>query len=460
MQDLTKGPVTGHLLKTTSFMLVTMMFQTLYFLVDLYWVGHISTDAVAAVAIAGNLTFIVLALTQVLGVGTTTLVSHAAGRKDHEYGLLVFNQSQVLSMLFGLVVFIVGMLTRHSYSKAMSADPGTAALAAEYLFWFMPAMGLQFAMVAMGSALRGLGNFKPGMVVQTTTVILNMILAPVLMFGWGTGHPMGVAGAALSTLIAVGVGVLWLTTYFLKKDSFLTFTVRDWKPNLAIWKKMLGIGLPSGFEFALMAVYLFLVYTVIKPFGAEAQAGFGVGQRVVQALFMPVVALGFAVAPVAGQNFGAKLGQRVRDTYKNAALIALALMTLFALLCHIAPGAMIGVFSDDPRVIEVGTEFLKIVSWNFMASGIIFVNSSMFQAMGNTLPSLLTSTTRILIVGIPVLWLSRRPDFQMHWIWYLSVASVLVQLVLSLWLLYREFERKLPRAARTTQVQPVPREPC
>ena len=220
-----------------------------------------------------------------------------------------------------------------------------------------------------------------------------------------------------------------MTTYFLKKDSFLTFTVRDWKPNLAIWKKMLGIGLPSGFEFALMAVYLFLVYTVIKPFGAEAQAGFGVGQR-------------------------------VRDTYRNAALIALALMTLFALLCHIAPGAMIGVFSDDPRVIEVGTEFLKIVSWNFMASGIIFVNSSMFQAMGNTLPSLLTSTTRILIVGIPVLWLSRRPDFQMHWIWYLSVASVLVQLVLSLWLLYREFERKLPRASRITQVQPVPREPC
>ena len=94
----------------------------------------------------------------------------------------------------------------------MSADPGTSVLAADYLLWFIPAMGLQFAMVAMGSALRGLGNFKPGMVVQTATVILNMILAPILMFGWGTGHPMGVAGAALSTLIAVLVGVLWLTT--------------------------------------------------------------------------------------------------------------------------------------------------------------------------------------------------------------------------------------------------------
>jgi putative MATE family efflux protein len=456
MQDLTKGPVTGHLLKTTSFMLVTMLFQTLYFLVDLYWVGHIGTDAVAAVALAGNITFIVLALTQVLGVGTTTLVSHAAGRKDHEYGLLVFNQSQVLSMLFGIAVFAIGMLTRHGYATSMSADPGTARLAEEYLLWFIPAMGLQFAMVAMGSALRGLGNFKPGMIVQTATVTLNMILAPVLMFGWISHRPMGVAGAALATLIAVAVGVLWLTTYFLKKDSFLTFTVRDWSPDLKVWGKMLGIGLPSGFEFALMAVYLFLVYTVIKPFGAEAQAGFGVGQRVVQALFMPIVALAFAVAPVAGQNFGAKLGDRVRATYKDAAFMVIGITIVCSIICNIAPAALIGVFSNDPKVIAVGTQFLKIVSWNFMASGLIFVNSSMFQAMGNTLPSLLTSATRIVVVGVPVLMLSTRPDFQMVWIWYLSVASVLFQLAMSWWLLSREFERKLPRTAPsfTAPVEP------
>jgi len=447
MQDLTKGPISAHLLKTTSFMLVTMVFQTLYFLIDLYWVGRISTDAVAAVAIAGQLTFIVLALTQVLGVGTTTLVSHAAGRQDHEHGQLVFNQSQVLSMIFGIAVFAIGMLTRHRYSTSMSADPGTARLSDDYLLWFIPAMGLQFAMVAMGSALRGVGNFKPGMVVQTATVILNMILAPVLMFGWGTGHPMGVAGTALSTFVAVTVGVLWLTTYFLKKDSFLRFTVRDWAPDLKVWRELLRIGLPSGFEFSLMAVYLGLVYTVIKPFGAEAQAGFGVGQRVVQALFMPVVALAFAVAPVAGQNFGAKLGDRVKAAYKDAALMVIGFMILSAVICNIAPAALIHFFSKDPKVIAIGTTFLRIVSWNFVASGLIFVNSSMFQAMGNTVPSLVTSATRIVAVGIPVLILSRRPDFQIVWIWYLSVASVVFQLAMSMWLLFREFRKKLSFAA-------------
>src|SRR5690349_14465169 len=161
MQDLTTGPLTRHLLKTTGFMLVTMVFQTLYFLIDLYWVGRLGTEAVAAVGVAGNLSFIVLALTQMLGVGTTTVVSHAVGRRDHEEALLLFNQSQVLAMLTGILVFIVGMLIRVPYAQAQSADPGTAALANQYLLWYVPALGLQFALVAMGAALRAVGNFKP-----------------------------------------------------------------------------------------------------------------------------------------------------------------------------------------------------------------------------------------------------------------------------------------------------------
>src|ERR687896_2138886 len=115
MQDLSNGPVIRHLLKTTSFMLVTMVFQTLYFLIDLYWVGRLGTEAVAAVGIAGNLTFVVLALTQMLGVGTTAVVSHAVGRKDHEQALLLFNQSQVLAMVTGVAFLAVGLAGRWAY---------------------------------------------------------------------------------------------------------------------------------------------------------------------------------------------------------------------------------------------------------------------------------------------------------------------------------------------------------
>jgi len=443
IQDLTTGPVTRHLLKTTSFMLVTMVFQTLYFLIDLYWVGRLGTQAVAAVGIAGNLTFIVLALTQMLGVGTTSVVSHAVGRKDHDQALVLFNQSQVLAMVTGVLFLIGGLALRMRYSAAMSADATTASLAGDYLLWFIPAMALQFALVAMGAALRAVGNFKPGMVVSTATVIINMILAPFLIFGWGTGHAFGVAGAAMSSLVAIIIGVVWLTTYFLPEDSFLRFVVADWKPRFDLWRQMLAIGLPAGFEFGITAVYLFVVYSVTRQFGAAAQAGFGIGMRVIQAGFMPVVALGFSVAPVAGQNFGARQGQRVKDTFKDAALMAAGVMLLFAIACNIAPAALVGIFSRDPSVIAVGEEYLRIISWNFVASGLIFVASSTFQAMGNTVPSFVTSTVRITLVAIPSLILARMPGFQLHWIWYLSVGSVFVALMVSMLLLRREFGRRL-----------------
>ena len=443
MQDLTTGSVSRHLLKTTSFMLVTMVFQTLYFLVDLYWVGRLGKEAVAAVAVAGNLTFIVLAATQMLSVGTTTLISHAAGRRDHAQANVVFNQSILLGAASALAFLIVAWTFRGAYAEKLSADAATARLAGDYLAWFIPAMALQFPMVSMASALRGTGNFKPGMVVQTATVIINIVLAPMLIFGWPAQPALGVSGAAIATFAAVFVGTAWLSTYFAGATAYLHFRPSTWVPRMPLWGAMLKVGLPAGAEFALMAVHLLVVYTVSRRFGSAAQAGFGIGLRVVQACFLPIVALGIAVAPVAGQNVGARLPQRVRDTFRSAVIMATLYMVGAGALCLAAPAALIGVFSDDAGVIAVGDEYLRIIAWNYVASGVIFVASSMFQALGNTLPPLATSFGRLLITAIPVILLSRLPNFQLWWIWYVSVTSLWLHMAANLLLLRREFSRRL-----------------
>jgi putative MATE family efflux protein len=316
-------------------------------------------------------------------------------------------------------------------------------MAASYLLWFIPAMALQFGMVAMGAALRGTGNFRPGMIVSTASVILNMLLAPFLIFGWVTHVPYGVAGAALSSLVSIVIATIWLTGYFLAKDSYLKFMLVDWKPQVALWKKMLGIGLPAGAEFALMAVYMFVVYSVTRPFGSAAQAGFGIGLRIIQAGFMPVVALGFAVAPVAGQNFGARKPDRVRLVFRSAAMMAAGAMLALMLLVLAAAHRMVHAFSTDPQVVAVGSDYLRILCWTFIMSGIVFVSSSMFQAMGNTLPALVASLTRVALVAIPAFILARMPGFDLRWIWYLSAGAGVVQLVLNQALLQREFRRKL-----------------
>ena len=420
-----------------------MVFQALYVLVDLFWVGRLGTDAVAAVGISANLSFVVLAISQILGVGTTTGVSHAAGRKEHSLATHLFNQSQVLSMVAGVIFLAIAMLFRTSYAAALSADATMQTLTGEYLLWFIPAMALQFAMVAMGAALRGTGNFKPGMIVQTGTVIINIVLAPVLIFGWGPFPAMGVSGAAVATFVAIVVGVIWISYYFLDRDAYLRFHPAEWRPRFRVWGQLLRIGLPAGVEFGLMGVYMVVVYAISRRFGAAAQAGFGVGFRIVQSAFLPIVALGFAVAPVAGQNFGARKGDRVRAVFKTAASIAAVTMLTLGVGIYLAAPLLVRLFSSDPEVIHVGVDYLHVVTINFVASGITFVSASMFQGMGNTLPSLATSVLRMVVSIVPAVVLSYRPEFALTWIWWLTVVSTTLQMALNLVLLQREFRLKL-----------------
>jgi putative MATE family efflux protein len=443
VQDLTSGSLARNVLKMSSFMLVGMLFQTLYFLVDLYFVGRLGKDAVAAISVSGNLAFLVLALTQMLGVGTTALISHAVGRRDRDQARVLFNQSQSMSLVMGALFLVALTLLRDRYARAQAADAATARLVIDYLTWFIPALALQFPLAAMAAALRGTGNFKPGMLIQSGTVLLNTLLAPALILGVGLPRPLGIAGAGLATLIAIAVGVVALVVYVMRHEQYLQLVLPELRPRLAMWGRMLKIGLPAGAEFALMAVYMAVVYWVCRPFGAAAQAGFGTGLRLIQAGMLPVVALGFAVGPVAGQNFGARLGDRVRESFRVAAKMAVAYMLLLTLFVQLMPEALIGVFNDDARVRAVGGEYLRITSLNFLASGLIFVSSSMFQALGNTIPPLISSFARIVLVVIPAALLARLPGFHLRWIWYLSVGSTLLQMCSNLLLLRREYARKL-----------------
>ncbi|HEX3848600.1 MAG TPA: MATE family efflux transporter, partial [Steroidobacteraceae bacterium] len=421
-----------------------MFFQTLYILIDLYFVAGLGDSAIAGVGAAANLMFIVFALTQVLGVGTVALISHAAGRKDPADANKVFNQSLTLGGSTALVTLVLGYVLGPMYVSGLGADAATVLAGINYLHWFLPSLALQFALVAMGSALRGTGIVQPSMIVQVVTVVLNAVLAPVLIAGWGTGHPMGVAGAGLASSIAVAIGVIMLALYFHKLEHYVGFNSSMWRPNFPVWGRLLKVGLPAGGEFALMFLYMAVIYWVIRRFGPAAQAGFGIGTRVMQRMFLPAMAVAFATAPIVGQNYAAGKFPRVRETFALATLIGSCIMVGLTLFCQWGSAWVIHGFTKDPSALAIGAQFLTIISWNFLASGFVFTCSAVFQGLGHTLPSVLSSASRIVSFAVPALWLSASPQFQLVHLWYLSVGSVTLQALLSLWLVRNEFRRRVP----------------
>jgi putative MATE family efflux protein len=456
MKDLTQGSIVRNILAMAAPMALGMIFQTLYFLVDLYFVAELGDAAVAGVGAAGTLMFVIMALTQVLGVGAVALIAQAVGRKDRADANLVFNQSVLFAVACALATLVGGYALADVYVASIAADAATQAQGVSYLYWFLPGLALGFAQVVMGSALRGTGIVKPTMAIQALTVLLNTALAPILIAGWGTGFAMGVAGAGLASSISIVVGIVLLGWYFLKLEKYVGFDSRLWRPQLAIWKRMLDVGLPAGGEFALMFVYMAVIYWVISDFGAAAQAGFGIGSRIMQSIFLPAMAIAFAAGPIAGQNFGAKLGSRVRETFAKAVLLNALVMVLVTAFLQWRPEVLVGFFTPEAEAQAVGATFLRIISWTFIAQGVVFTCSGVFQGLGNTLPAMLSSAVRLAVFVPLAVWLAGQPEFHLDEVWWLSVATVWLQAVVSYWLLRQQFRRRLVEGPGPAAVPGVP----
>lgn len=443
MKDLSTGSIPGHIATMATQMAIAIFVQTLYFFTDLYFVTKLGDAVTAGVTSAGNIWFVVLALTQILNVGTVALVSQAVGAQQRDRANLVFNQALALALF--LVIFVVAgvYVVSGPYMQAVAADAATAQAGIDYLYWFAPGLGLQFVMIAMFATLRGTGIVKPTMILQMVTVFVNILLAPVLIVGWGTGKPMGPAGAGLASTISIVVGVILSAYYFLEHEKYVEIHPRQMRVQPAMWGRISYIGLPVGLEFFLMSIVMAVIYWLIQDFGAAAQAGFGVGQGVMRIILLPAMAVAFAAAPIAGQNFGARKPERVRETFRWTVLISIAIMSLLTIVCQFEADWFMRVFTHEADVVAVGAEMLMISSWMFAANGVIFSCSSIFQGLGNTWPTIASSAVRLAAFTIPAIWLASRPGFELHELWYLSVGSMILQAIVALLLLRREYARKL-----------------
>lgn len=443
MKDLTQGPIVKLLLSVAGTFMVSMIANQLFSLVSVYWVGRLGPHAQAAVILASNPIMIVLALAPIISSGASVLIAQAVGAKDRERASLIFNEAFGASLVATTLICGFLWIDRSKFGAQLTNDHETVVMFAAYFRWVVPAMVMQVPMAILSAGLGATGDMRVSMFFQTGTVILRLIVTPLLLFGW-LGFPrLGVEGAGLAAFLASAACMVGLLRYFFRANSYLRLHPRFWfsRPK-TLWPAV-KIGLPTGIEVGVMGFYMLLVTLLLRPFGPVEQAAFGVGQRLLMTGIMPMTALAGAASVLASQNFGARLGNRVRESFKATMSLGLILTPILFALFQISPHWVCSIFSNDPAVIEGGVRFLRITSFSLFPASVVFASMAVLAGLGNTRASLITSTTHAVLVLSAAYVLAQQRGFNPDWLWELMVASGYLEMLMALFFVRAEFRKRL-----------------
>ncbi len=441
MRDFTQGSISAHIVRTASFIGFGLVVQALYLLVDMYFVSRLGENVLAGVATNGSVLFMVMGVCQLVSIGTVSLVAQATGRRNFVEAQAAFDQGLSISLFAGAATLLLGYALGGWMVTRLAADAATSAAARQYLYAFLPSLALMYPNAAIGSALRANGIIGVPMAIQSASVVINIMLAPMLIAGWGTGFAWGATGAGLASSIAAGGGVVTLILVFRQLD--VPICLRLARPNSVIWRRVAAVGLPASGEFLTMFAITTTIYLSTRAYGAEAQAGYGVGARIMQSIFLPTLAIAFAIPPIAGINFGAGKLDRVKATFATALLFSGMTMLAFTSLCQLNAELLVAPFTTDAGVRGVAVDYLHAVSWSFLGISIVYCCSATFQGLGNTMPALYGGSSRLLTFVIPLLLLSGIGELDLKYIWWLTNISVAVHVVIIMALLNREFRNRV-----------------
>jgi putative MATE family efflux protein len=434
--DLTEGPILKTLVKLAVPVTVSMVLFTIYLLVDIYFVGKLGPDAVAALSISSNAFFIHLGFSTVLGTGGMALIAQAFGRKDYHHAARVFKQSLMLAVIIGSVEMASGLLIAPYYIKFFGGSGKSLEWGIQYFQIFSISFLFMILLYVIGNCYRGMGDTKTPMLIMLQANILNIVLDPILIFGWLGLPALGVRGAAIASLITQ-VYALGIYGYLIFYRGFHIDLEGKWRFIPEIIKKSLFIGIPSGMNHFLLAANLMITYRVISDYGTAALASIGIGFRILQGIYIPVIAVASAMGAIVGQNFGAGKYSRITGTFWRAWLISAVFMLGCTLICLVIPQTLIGIFSRNTEVIGFGVIYLRIFAIGFIMVGTIMVVSAAFQGLGKTYPSLIGAVVDNALFAALVFTLPVYFNWGIQSVWWIKLATAAAEtVVVAFWLKY------------------------
>ncbi len=432
--DLTAGPIFKTLIRLAVPVTISMVMFTVYLLVDLLFVGRLGPEAVAALSISSNAFFIHLGFSTVLGTGGMALIAQAFGRKDYDYAANVFKHSLLLALIIGLGEAATGLLIAPAYIKFFGGTGKSLLWGIQYFQLFTISFLFMILLYTVGNCFRGMGDTKTPMMIMLQANLMNILLDPILIFGWLGLPAMGVRGAALASLISQ-IYALGIYGYIIFVKGFHIDLSGKWRLQAGIIRRMLFIGIPSGMNHFLLAANLLITYRVIGEYGTAAIASIGIGFRILQGIYIPVIALASAMAAIVGQNYGARNYDRIAGTFKRAWAISMMFMILCTLICRLLPASIIGTFSNDSEVIRFGVNYLMVFSLGNVMIGTIMVSGAAFQGLGKTYPSLAGAVLDNALFAALVFTLPAYYSWGIQSIWWIKVTTAAIEsLVVAAWL--------------------------
>lgn len=426
--DLTQSPIFTTLVRLALPVTISMVMFTVYLLVDLYFVGRLGPDAVAALSISANAFFIHLGFSTIIGTGGMALIAQAFGRKDYDYAAQVFKQSILLALFIGIIEAIIGFILAPAYIQFFGGSGKSLKWGIQYFQFFVISFLFMILLHTIGNCYRGMGNTKTPMIIMLQGNLINIVLDPILIFGWLGFPAMGVRGAAVASVIAQIYALAIYAYLILIKGTHLELYGR-WRLKADIVRKSLYIGIPSGLNHFLLAANLLITFRVISTYGAAALASVGIGFRILQTIYIPVIAVVSAMAAIVGQNFGAKKYHRIIGTLLGAWTVSMLFMLVCTTICLVLPDYLITLFSEDMDVIRFGVIYLKIFSLGFVMVGTIMVSNAAFQGLGKTYPSLIGAVIDNALFAALVFCLPVTFNWGIQSVWWIKLATAVVEMV-------------------------------
>jgi putative MATE family efflux protein len=409
--DLTSGGIGKPLFFLSMPIVVTNLFQTAYNLADTFWLGQYSTDALAAISFAFPMVFLLISLGLGISVAGSVLVAQYTGAGKEREAEYAASQTVTYAVIGSLILGGFGYLAVEEFLAFMGASADVLPRAAGYMEVISLGLVFMFGFFVFIALMRGYGDTITPMLVMFGSVVLNIVLDPFLIFGWGPFPELGIEGAALATVFSRGLALVVGLAIMFRGTRGVRIRLRDMVPDRSYLPRLVRIGLPASVEGTGRALSMNLLLFIVALFPDPVVAAYGIGTRVFSVIFLPAIAVARGVETMTGQNIGADKPDRAELAANLAAKVLFVVLTVAGIAVFLVPEPIVSVFvgsgqEDAARVVEVGTQFLRYVALTFGFIGIMRAYTGSFRGAGKTLTAAAISVVTLGVVRFPIAWIA------------------------------------------------------